>query len=306
MAERSYPQTLAPVRGPLPEELALRAVQSLGPRAKASQELYRAGLVAPNVLAGLSLFLLVGQPRGESSGGRSGGVSGGVWVREQYTVHRPVRFDEELVVSGEVARQYVHKGRRYSVTTAQTRDADGVLVAENCTTGLLQYRADPDLADEEQGRSDTEIVRPAPDAAAVRHNPCLAALRAVKLGDQLAGPRAEVTLDLMRQRDGERSRNPIHTDPEAARRAGLGTPIAGGSHVMAFAHELLMDAWGPEVLLHGTSCDTRWKAPVHAGTQVEPSATVVRADPQLLEVELTVLCEGATAMVGRLSIPLAG
>ena len=109
---------------------------------------------------------------------------------------------------------------------------------------------------------------------------------------------------MMRARDGGRSRNPIHTDPEAARRAGLEAPIAAGAHVLAFVQQALMEAWGAESLLHGSHTDVRWLAPVHAESRIEPRATVSARRDDRLEVDLEVGCEGRTALTGTLTIPL--
>ncbi|MFP6621992.1 MAG: MaoC family dehydratase, partial [Myxococcota bacterium] len=98
--------------------------------------------------------------------------------------------------------------------------------------------------------------------------------------------------------------NPIHTDPEAARQAGLVLPIVGGSHVFAYLQEALMRALGKEALLHGACFDLRWVAQVRAGTCVEPRATVSGASDDRVELDLEVGCEGRVAMTGSLAIPL--
>jgi acyl dehydratase len=226
-------------------------------------------------------------------------------VREQFTVHRPVFLDQEVVVTGAVERRYARKGRLYSTTRAETRDTRGRLLVSNCTTGLVRYRRDPDLADYEEGRAEADVPQPRPDADVAGENPALATLRGLAAGATLTGPTTLVPLELMRTRDGERSRNPIHTDPEAARRAGLEAPIAGGSHVLSFVEEVLMDAWGPEALLHGACNDVRFVGQVRAGSQVTPRARIEVVTRERVEVALEVECEGRTAVTGTLLIPLA-
>ncbi len=282
-------------------------MDSLGSAAKASRELLARGIVTPSVLAGMGLFLLAGQPRVPRPDGsrKSAPVAGGVWVREQFTLHRPLRLGQEVVVTGVVERRYARKGRVYSTTRAETRDPDGRLLVSNCTTGLVRYRRDPDLADYEEGRAEAEVPRPRPDLDVAGENPALATLRGLAVGETLVGPTTLVSLELMRTRDGARSRNPIHTDPEAARRAGLEAPIAGGSHVLSFVEEVLMDAWGPEALLHGACRDVRFVGQVRAGSRLTPRARVEAVTRERVDVALEVECEGRTAVTGTLLIPLA-
>lgn len=300
------PQALTTVRTPLPDDLPRGAVESLGSHAQASRQLLEAGLVPPDVLTGMTLFLLASQPRRPRADGTKpkGAVSGGVWVRERVTLHEPVRIGEELVVSGESARRFSRRGRRYGVTTSETRSADGRLLVSSCTTGLLSYRKVEGLEDAGEGRGVDEIAIPGPDASDAAANPALSTLRALSPGDRIEGERALVTLEMMRVRDKGRGDNPIHTDPEVARREGLAAPIAGGSHVLAFLHEALMRAWGPGSLLHGACFDVQWKGQTFAGKHVTPRAVVASVTPSLVELTLEVEGEERTALVGTLQIPL--
>jgi acyl dehydratase len=312
-ASDRLPRALAPVRGPLPEGLPERAVRSLGPEGKACGGLLASGIVPPNALTGMTLALIAGQPRREQpagSGGstgstRPGPIAGGVWVREQITYHRPVRLGEELEIQGEMARRFTRNGRRYSTTTSETRRADGKLVVSSCTTGLVRYRRDPDLPDAEEGRAEADLRVPGPDPARALANPSRDVLLGLRAGARLAGPRTLVSLERMRALHGERPNNPIHTDPEAARAAGLDAPIAAGAQVLAFCQELLMQAWGAESLLHGAHFDVRWVSPVRAGTHVEPHASVRHADATRVLLDLEVACEGQSAMLGTLELPLS-
>jgi acyl dehydratase len=305
--KREYPRSLSPIRGPLARELVERSVSSLGPQAQASRALLEAGIVPPHALTPLTLFLIASQPRPGRSreGGAPGPIAGGVWTREQITYHRPVQLDEVLETRGEIARRYVRAGRLFSVSSSETRNEAGKLVVSSCTTGLVQYRRDASLSDSEEGRSDADVSRPSADVSVAGANPSLTTLLALRVGDRVAGPAVEVSLARMRERDGSRDDNPIHTDPEAARRAGLSAPIAGGAHVLAYLQELLMRSWGSEVLLHGAHFDVRWISPVHAGRKVEPSASVSARDPDRVALQVEVLCEGRSATIGTLAIPLA-
>lgn len=305
----ALPRPLGPLQGPLPRALAERAVRALGPAAGPSRALLEAGLLPPGALTPLTLYVIAATPRaggGAEPSSRPGPLAGGVWVREQITYHRPVRYDVELRGTGETARRFARKGRQFSVSLSETRDAAGALLVTSRTTGLSRYRPDPELADFEEGLPEAELPPVGPDPGSAAASPSLARLRGLEPGVALAGSETEVTLERMRDLDGGRGGNPIHTDPEAARRAGLRAPIAGGSHVLAFAQEMLMDAWGPEVLLHGAHFDVRFVSPVAAGHRVVPRATVAAVTPECVEVQFEVECEGSPAAVGSARIPVGG
>ncbi len=306
MANPTLPLPLAPVCAPLEAEFVERVVRSLGPAGAGSRALAARGLAPPNALVGINLSLIASQPTRErpERAPTASPIAGGVWVREQQSVHRPVRIGEQLETRGEIVRRYVRKGRQYSVTLSETRDRAGERVLATCTTGLLRYRADAALRDAEEEHGEPAVAPPAPVAPAAARNPARAALRVLRTGERLQGAEARITLELMRLRDGARARNPIHTDPEAAREAGLDAPIAGGSHVLAFVQELLVERLGGEALLHGVYTDVEWLAPVRAERSVAPCVEVVRLLDDRLELALEARCEGVLAMRGTLIVPL--
>lgn len=307
---QSWPRPLRESQGPIRAEKLDGASAGMGEWGAETRALAAEGLVPPDMLTGMTLFLLSTQPkdpnRRQEIPGGSGGVAGGVWVRERYTIHRPLRRDEAFVVRGASEGRHVHKARRYGTTSSETFNAAGQRVATNLTTGLLAYKVQEGLADAVEGRAPDEIPSPAPDWAAARHNPCREQLRALRVGDLLGGHAVTVSLGLMEARDTRNPDNPIHSDPELARRAGLAKPIAGGSHVLAFALEPILARAGRHALLHGASFDIRWKAPVYADRVIRPVARVIEAaaDRVVFEVEAT-LEDGSTAMTGRVTVPLA-
>jgi hypothetical protein len=114
-----------------------------------------------------------------------------------------------------------------------------------------------------------------------------------------------VSLGLMEARDTKRPDNPIHSDPELARKAGLSRPIAGGSHVLAFALEPILARLGHRCLLFGANFDIRWKTPVYAERVMRPMARVESCLPDRVVFGVEALLEdGATAMQGRVVIPI--
>ena len=301
------PRRLVAVPGPLRPERVDGAVKSLGVWGEGSAALAAAGFVPPDVLVGQTLFLLAGQPRTarDDEEGRASPIAGGVWVREQATFLRPMKRDEGFTVVGAAARRYVRKGRTYSVTSSDTIAPNGRLIVSNCSVGLVAYQPDPNRPDSEEGQAEADMRIPQPDWDAAVNNPCVGALRNTQSGESFAGDPVEITLALMQLRDGSQPRNPIHSDPEQARRAGLPAPIAGGSHVLAFGLELLMKRWGAEVLLHGASIDVRWLTPTFAETTVYPTATLVAATSDGITVVLEINGEAGLALRATVTIPLA-
>jgi acyl dehydratase len=305
-----WPRPLQDVRGPIPAEKLDGAAAGMGDWGPETRALAADGLVPPDMLTGMTLFLLARQPRDpdrkQDIPGGSGGVAGGVWVRERYTIHRPLARGDAFTVRGASEGRHVHKGRRYGTTSSETWNAAGKRAATNLTTGLLAYKVQEGLADGVEGRAPDDIAAPAPDGSAARDNPCRERLASLGAGEALGGYPVTVSLALMAARDTSNPDNPIHSDPELARRAGLSRPIAGGSHVLAFALEPVLARAGRESLLYGACFDVRWKAPVYADRVIRPSAQVVeaRTDRVVLEVAAT-LEDGTTAMTGRVFVPMA-
>lgn len=302
MSGRSYPRELDAVEAPIPADRVERVLAGMGKQGTAARALAERGQAPPELATGLTLALLQGQPRTPGDR-RPGAVAGGVWVREQFIHRAPLPLGEPLSISGAALRRFARKGRQYTVTRSETRDAAGRLLLSNLTTGLERYRADAG-ADTEEGLRADEIVAPAPDAASGGRNPSLELLRARRAGERIVGASVAMSIERLRDRDGPDPANPIHSDPEAARRAGLDVPIAGGAHVLAFAQELVLQAWGLEALSHGACTDARWISPVRAGTRIVASVEVSDASASLLELGFEVRCDGTPACVGRIAIPL--
>ncbi|MEL7155402.1 MAG: MaoC family dehydratase [Actinomycetota bacterium] len=323
-----WPQSLHTVSGPFDQARIDGAAAGMGEHGPATRALIDDGGLSPDLLCGLTLLLLARQPRpeparnrdsardGEDGDGVADGdsegvnkledaspIAGGVWVREQFAVHRPLDRFDPFTVEGSATGRFVRKGRRYGVTSSRTRDSAGNHVATNLTCGLLSYRADAG-ADQVEGQSLDNTPGPVPDTSRAGRNPHLDALAQVRAGDRFGGRPLTLSLAMMAARDTENPDNPIHSDPAAAKAAGLAVPIAGGSHVLSFALEPLLAAWGPESLQHGAHFDIRWRAPTEAGAEIVPAAEVTAATEQMLTVDLTVtLASGPTALVGTVTVP---
>jgi acyl dehydratase len=312
--EIRWPQPLSAVHGPFSVDRIDGAAAGMGEHGPATAALAANGLVAPDLITGMTLFLLARQPRGERSttgsdpAVKGSAIAGGVWVRERFTIHRPLDRNERFEVTGQSEGRHIRRGRRYGTTSSRTVDGHNRVVATNLTTGLLSYKADPDLADQVEGVSPDDLPTPGPDHGAASGNPCIDAVAGAVAGQVLGGQPMTITLGMMAARDTSNPDNPIHSDLDAAKAAGLERPIAGGSHVLAFALEPLLAAWGGDALFHGAAFDVRWRAPTHCDVEIVPTATVTAVHADLVEAELKVdlIDGGATAMTGTVVVPLPG
>ncbi len=306
----SWPQPLATVHGPFSEERLDGAVDGMGAHGRATAALAAAGFVQPDLITGMTLFLLARQPRSApkdpSRPAKASPIAGGVWVREQFTIHRPLPRAERFEVTGSSTGRYVRKGRRYGTNECRAVDEAGNLVSTNLTTGLLSYRAESGRADEVEGLPLEQTPAPEPDWNAAASNPHVEAIRSAAAGTKLGGQEMTITLAMMAARDTSKPDNPIHSDPEQAKQAGLQKPIAGGSHVLAFAIEPLLDTWGVGSLSHGAKFDVRWRAPTEADAVIVPTATIAEVLPDRVVVDVAVdlVASGAQAMVGSVIVPL--
>ncbi len=313
--DQLWPRPLSPVTGPYRAAKVEGAALGMGDFGPASASLFRAGLLPPDMMTGLTLYLIARQPRSKSisddpksqkSKGKTGapGVSGSIWVREQAVFQRPIAAEDAFTVRGAQTGRHVRKGRRYANTESSTWDTKGQLVATNRTTGLISYRVDDSLDDGVEGNAFSEMKPLGPDFSTASDNPHLDALAEARVGDTLGGQSLVVSLAMMTARDTDKPDNPIHSDPDSARAAGLKKPIAGGSHVQSFALELLMARFGPQVLLHGAYIDCRWKMPTEAGDAITPRIETVVVQPDFVEFKVEVGHEkGPAAMTGSVTIP---
>ncbi len=312
MIREVWPRALEEVTGPHPEDKIAGVAASMGDHGQAIGKLISSGTLPPELMTGLTLFLLARQPRkplppGAQRKKGAPGVSGRIWAREQSTIHRPLRIADPFVVNGSSIGRHVRRGRRYGTTESATCNSAGHRVGTNLTTGLLSYRADDSLEDGFEGVALRDMPSPSPDWSVAANNPHLDALASAEEGEVLGDVTLVVSLAMMAARDTSDPTNPIHSDPEAARAAGLAKPIAGGDHLQSFALELVMTRFGEEVLLHGASFDTRWKAPTEAEAQITPRAHVTKVRPDRVELACEVqLTDGPIAMVGSVVIPRPG
>lgn len=302
-----WPKPLKEAVCPIRQDKLEGAADGMGQWGAETRSLHAEGIIPPDLMTQLTIFLLSSQPRDpeQKIPGGGGGIAGGVWVSERCTLHRPLRADEMFTVTGGSLGRHVHKGRRYKTHRSETINAAGELAGSNLTTALLAYTVEEGLADMLEGEDPDQLQPAGPDWSVAGNNPHLDALKALSMGDEFGGDAVLVGLDLMEARGTKNPDNPIHSDPELARKAGLSRPIAGGNHVLAFSLEVLMAQVGRYALLHGASFDIRWKAPVYADMTIFPHVRVVQADEHQVVFDIDATLESdATAMVGQVTVPL--
>ena len=280
--------------GPTPlevtEELVEGWLEALAP-CPASERLVSRGFAPPQVLTGNTVFLAF----------RHYDLVGGIYSREQVTYCRPIRIGETLTVEGEIAATYLREGRRYRLMCSVSRDAAGRVVARSRSTGLQQMAP---VADVSISETPPRVEAPTADLRRAQENPRRQELRSLLEGETMLSEPHTVTLQMMRAQAGPEDRNPIHTDVEVARRAGLEAPIAGGPHVLGFAQEVVLDRMGEDALSFGSHFDARWLRQVRAGAAVIPRIKVDRVGEDAVALELEIECEGQLAMVAKATIPL--
>jgi acyl dehydratase len=100
-----------------------------------------------------------------------------------------------------------------------------------------------------------------------------------------------------------RWRTNIHTDRDAASKAGFTAPIAAGEHTIALAMQLIVDRFG-ECFMRGGAFDVALIKPVLFGDTLTVHARVTSADDRHLELELRVQNQdGASVLTGTARVP---
>lgn len=305
-----WPHDLQPATGPMPAERIDGVAAGMADAGPVTGDLIANGWLPPDVMCSMGLFILARQPRipseREASGpAKASNITGSVWVREQCTIHAPAHREDAFRVEGRNLARFVRRRRRYATSIAHTVASDGTRLATNITTGLTSFRPVEGLADSHVGTPADQIIHPGADHSVAANNPHVEAIAAARPGDSFEPAPVTMTLAMMIARDTAASDNPIHSDPEQARAAGLDRPIAGGNHVLSFALEPVLAAWGPQALSHGARIDTRWKAPTKADDTmtVHGQVTSVTADSVVVEVAID-LNGGVTALQSTLTVPL--
>ncbi len=89
--------------------------------------------------------------------------------------------------------------------------------------------------------------------------------------------------------------NPIHIDPEFARKSPAGGTIAHGMLILAYVSQMLTDAFGRDWLTSG-HFNIRFKMPARPGDLLTIQGRIEKVQPQIevSEVSCSVLCSNQT------------
>ena len=110
----------------------------------------------------------------------------------------------------------------------------------------------------------------------------------VHIGDMLPGVTKEITHNLLVRYSGAVGDfNPIHTDPDFARAAGLGGVVAHGLLSMAFVNQMMVEWLGDPGLLRQLRC--RFAVPVRPGDTITTGGVV--AEKREERGQRLVVCE---------------
>jgi len=102
--------------------------------------------------------------------------------------------------------------------------------------------------------------------------------------------------------------NPLHIDPDFARKTRFGGTIAHGLMSVAFISALMTKSFGHAWASSG-ELDVSFLAPVRSGDTIETAAEIVSLDDTSGRIELKVYCknqEGKSVIAGTASIRATG
>jgi 3-hydroxybutyryl-CoA dehydratase len=106
------------------------------------------------------------------------------------------------------------------------------------------------------------------------------------VGDALPAVRHLITQEqLLRYAHTSGDHNPLHLDPDFAAKTQFGGTIAHGMLILAFASEMMTEAFGREWVESGR-LKIRFRAPARPGDEVTSSGTVIKLDGSHVTCEI--------------------
>jgi acyl dehydratase len=195
-------------------------------------------------------------------------ITGGIQVGQSLELVNPPRVGKRIIVRGRLPEKFRHKGRPFFVLESTTEDEDGRLLLRSRVVSLLSL-------ERETENGHVEVSGPAEG-------------RRFK---QPSGQPLPPVVRLVNQEHmtlfEDEGRISIHTDDEFARAHALPATVAAGNHTLSFIVEMLLDAFGDD-LLHDSSLDVRFLAPVYAGDRVRAGGVITQREPAPAGQRLTV------------------
>lgn len=254
--------------------------------------------VPPTLLSNelLKLFFL-----GYDVGAR---VGVGLHTRSQIEYLEPVRIGEPVLITGRHIAKYVKRGRRYRSCLSTVERPEGTVLARMVATETVGYHVH-DQPDEGTVPSDWAAGLP-PIPAEPPADSDLIGPRNARISFEQSVLFSGLPFAWARD-ELEPVRQGTHTNPEAARAAGFGRPIAQGLLSASHLTLLLMDRFGDRVL-RGATLSFAFIKPVLVQSDLTCHAVVtepIRTGTGAFDtIQLVArLDDGNTATVGYGRIP---
>jgi acyl dehydratase len=231
----------------------------------------------------------------------------GIHQKEEAWIHSPALLGERVTLSGRFVDKYVKRDKGYIVTDAEARSVeDGRLIVRHRSTEIARIEPGTELG--------TTSSAPGSDRRVTGEWPTdvvpLDQLHAdVRPGTPVVGGRKEVDQAQMSIFSNVQAFwHTIHTDLEAARRAGLPGTLAQGLMESLYLSEFGTQLFGASWFTSGWML-TSYLQPVYAGDVLDARGVVIdrRPSPAGVEIELETWLEnqdGKRPAVGWISATL--
>jgi acyl dehydratase len=195
-------------------------------------------------------------------------ITGGIQVGQRLELVNPPRVGKQIIVRGRLPEKFRHKGRPFFVLESTSEDEDGRLLLRSRAVSLLSL-------ERETENGHVEVSGPAEGRRFKQPS-----------GQPLPPVVRLVSQEHMTLFEDE-GRVSIHTDDEFARAHALPATVVAGNHTLSFIVEMLLDAFGDD-LLHDSSLDVRFLAPVFAGDRVRAGGVITRREAAAAGEHITV------------------
>lgn len=208
----------------------------------------------------------------------------GIHQKEEVWIHSPAVLGERVTLSGRFVDKYVKRDKGYIVTDAEARSAaDGRLIVRHRSTEIARIEPGTELGTTSSAPgSDRRVLGEWPtDVAPIgRLHPD------VQPGTPVIGGRKEVNQAQMSIFSNVQAFwHTIHTDLDAARRAGLPGTLAQGLMESLYLSEFGTLLFGASWFTSGWML-TSYLQPVYAGDTLDARGVVVGRRPSATGVEI--------------------
>jgi acyl dehydratase len=202
-------------------------------------------------------------------------VHAGLHVSHEIAWHRPIPPGDTLRTTGRIETLEQRSAGLLAVFALVTTGLDGEPVVESRQGVLYRGSTLDDAGDASTADSAPRPARPAPDGSAQRSARPADPASPAEPTDDVGAFRVEEA-DAVVYSECSGIWNPIHTDPRAARLAGLPRPVLHGTATLARVVSALVEARleGDPTRVARLGC--RFTAPIYPGDR----ATVAATDPR--------------------------